>query len=78
MAINLNYVHCGCNSTTCFIGIRFDSNPNVLIFADKHGGDVVMQMNEKNTTELIDQLNELLKSIKHDNKKSTPGRKNTR
>ncbi len=53
---NLNTVQCGCKKPKCQIGIRFDSNPKILLFQDKYGKDSLFLLTKTNTKSLIEEL----------------------
>lgn len=61
---DLNDIQCACTNDSCEIGIRFDSDPCVLIFQDKHGKDTIMQLNIENIDQLIKELKGYKKVIK--------------
>ncbi len=61
MALDLNQIKCGCNSTTCEIGVRFDSNPDVLIYQDKYGQDSIIKLSKENVNQFIEHFTEVKK-----------------
>ena len=64
MGLDIRTVNCSCNSKLCKTGIRFDSEPPVLIFQDKFCQDHIMKLSKKNITLLINELKSIKNNIK--------------
>lgn len=64
MTIDLNTIKCGCGAPYCKVGLRFDSDPDILIIQDKRGNDAVMYLGKENVTQLINDMKEIKKRNK--------------
>ena len=65
MPIDNRTIICACGNADCKIGVRFDSEPNVMIVTNHHDNDCVIYLDNENIDKLIAEL----KSYKTKSKK---------